>query len=70
MLVEKKKRIKFTSLSDIWASWSFLRLAQLVLGLICLGYFLGHSSEWISLVLGLGLCIQAIYKVGCSSHEC
>jgi len=70
MEVEKKKRLKIDSLHRFWSSWSLIRFAQLLLGLISLGYFLGHPSEWISLILGLGLCIQAIYKVGCSSKGC
>lgn len=52
------------------SDWPFTRLAQLVLGLIALGYFFGHPSEWISLVVGIALAGAAIFRTGCNDTDC
>lgn len=52
------------------ASWSFIRLAQLILGLFALGYFVRHPNEWISILIGLGLSYQAIFRSGCDPENC
>lgn len=70
MRFEKKKWMKRSEFSVYLSDWPFIRIAQGVLGLISLGYFFGHPSEWISLVLGLGLTAAAIFRAGCSSTDC
>ena len=67
METERKKIQKIDSLRQFWASWSLLRLAQFILALICLVYFVSHPQEWISLVLGLGLGVQAVFRKDCDT---
>lgn len=72
MKIEGDGREKIFDVRRLPSGWSFTRLAQLALGLTCLGYFYFHPAEWISLPLGLGLTGQAIFRQGCptASNTC
>ena len=72
MEFEGKKSLNSNLLKNKLSSWSLIRTLQLALGLFCFGYFYQHPMEWITLIIGLALSIQAIFNIqmGCASGAC
>lgn len=69
---ENNKTLKSLRIQKIRAPWSLTRWLQAVLALFCFGYFYEQPSEWITLIMGLALSVQAVFNVqlGCAAGAC